>query len=101
MPGMQTSCLKNTLSSTVRRDLVLLVAPESICCTSHCCISNALQTVEGCVCKLVVLHPAIVILTRMLYLHLIFRECTPSDVDFIPRTGVLHFVIAVLSVHAN
>ncbi len=40
-------------------------------------------------------------MTRMLYLHLILRDCTPSDADFIQRTGILRFVIAVLFVHAN
>ena len=57
-----------------------LLPPELICSTWHCCVSNALQTVVGCVCKVVVPCTVIVTMTRNLYLHLILRHCTPSDV---------------------
>ena len=64
---MQTSRLQDTLSaSTVQQDLVLLMAPELVCCTSHLCISNALQTVKGHVCKLVVLHSVLHIVIAVL-----------------------------------
>ena len=66
-----------------------LLPPEFMSCTCHCCASNALQTVEGCVCKVAMLCTVIVIMTRILYLLLILRYCIPSDIDFDLRTDVM------------
>ena len=78
-----------------------VLPPESICCTCHCCISNALQNVKGSVCKVMVLRTAILSMTRTPYLHLVLRDCTPSHFIFTPRTDILCFIIAVPFVHAN
>ena len=63
-------------------------------------ISHPLQTVKGRVCKVMVLHRAILLGPRMLYLHLIPRHCTSHDIDPIPRIHILRFVIVSLVVHA-
>ena len=94
IPDMQEVFLQALCDITWSQSWSVLL-PDLICCSCHWCIINALQTVKGHDCKVMVLHRAMLFGTRMLYLS---RDCTSHDADSIPR--ILCFIIGAL-VYAN
>ena len=100
MPDVKTPCLQEILTKKQLGLSQIVRQHRSICCSCHWCISHPLQTVKAHVCKVMVLHRAILLGPNMLYLHLIPRHCTTHDVDPVPGFHILYFIIVSLVVHA-